>query len=100
MTEYNLTLTINGEPATTDDNFEVVNPATGQVFAYAPNATRKHIDAAVVAARNAFESWSTTPWSVRRDALHAFASRIDESRDELAVLLVREQGKPLASAAS
>lgn len=97
--DYNFSLTINGKPAAAEKQFDVVNPATGEVFASAPNATREHVDAAVAAARAAFESWSATTWSERRDALHAFAASIDENRDRLAELLVLEQGKPLASAA-
>jgi acyl-CoA reductase-like NAD-dependent aldehyde dehydrogenase len=96
---YNFSLTINGQAAAADDSFDVVNPASGQAFASAPNATSKHVEAAVRAARNAFDGWSKTPWAERRDALHAFASRIDADRNHLAELLVREQGKPLASAA-
>lgn len=99
MPNYHFSLTINGKAVEVEDHFDVVNPATGESFAKAPNATSKHIDAAVSAAKNAFAGWSATSWSGRREALHAFASQIDANRDELAELLVREQGKPLASAA-
>ena len=99
MPNYDFSLTINGEAVAGGDNFDVSNPATGDAFATAPNATSDQIDAAVSAARKAFRSWSVTPWSERRDALFAFAARIDANRDELTELLVLEQGKPLASAA-
>lgn len=98
MPDYNFSLTINGEAAATAERFDVINPATGEAFASAPNATREHVDAAVAAARAAFESWSATIWSERRDRLHAFAASVDDHRDELAELLVLEQGKPLVSA--
>jgi acyl-CoA reductase-like NAD-dependent aldehyde dehydrogenase len=96
---YNFSLTINGQAAAADDSFDVVNPASGEAFASAPNATSEHVEAAVRAARNAYDGWSKTPWGERRDALHAFAARIDADQNDLAELLVREQGKPLASAA-
>ena len=99
MSSYDFSLTINGETAVVDDYFDVVNPATGEAFTKAPNATCEHIDAAVTAAKNAFAGWSDTPWPERRKALHAFAARIDANRGDLAKLLVQEQGKPLASAA-
>ena len=100
VSHYESSLTIDGKATAVGDYFDVVNPATGEAFAAAPNATSEHVDAAVSAALNAFASWSATPWSGRRTALHAFADQIDANRDELAKLLVREQGKPLASAAS
>ena len=99
MPNYNFSLTINGQAAAADDSFDVVNPASGEAFASAPNATSEHVEAAVRAARNAYDGWSKTPWGERRDALHAFAARIDADQNDLAELLVREQGKPLASAA-
>ena len=51
------TLLIDGEPATGSSTLEVINPATGQVFARCPAAGRKELDRAVMAARRAFPGW-------------------------------------------
>ena len=98
MLTSEFTLTIDGKAANVDDSFDVVNPATEEVIAKAPNATREHIDAAVHAAHAAAVGWSACSWQQRRVALHGFAASIGENRDSLAELLVLEQGKPISSA--
>ena len=52
---------INGELVAGEATIEVVNPATGQPFATAPDCSPAQLDAAVAAARAAFKTW-------RRDA--------------------------------
>jgi len=75
--------------------FDVHDPATGDLVGRAPNATPGDLDAAVAAARAAFDSWSQTSDAERRAACAAVAAAIEAHAEELAQLLTREQGKPL-----
>ena len=89
---------INGKLEAGDLTLDVVNPATGRVFATAPRASGAQLDAAVEAAGRAFASWSATPIDDRRAALVRIAEVIDANADPLVRLLTAEQGKPLAEA--
>ena len=50
-------MTIAGEPAPTEATFGVKNPATGEVFAEAPECSRQQLDAAFDAAAKAGRDW-------------------------------------------
>ena len=75
----------------------VTNPSTGEVFAQAAAGEAAEIDAAVAAARRAFESgpWSKMPPAGRQRLLWRLAELIDAHADELALLEVLNTGKPL-----
>jgi acyl-CoA reductase-like NAD-dependent aldehyde dehydrogenase len=90
--------TIDGARVDGIEHFEVINPATGNAFAQAPEASREQLDQAVAAARRAFESWRAVPARERKKVLAGFAAAIRAQTQELAPLLTREQGKPLAAA--
>jgi acyl-CoA reductase-like NAD-dependent aldehyde dehydrogenase len=92
------THTIDGRPVDGVEFFDVINPATASAFARAPDASREQLELAVAAARRAFQSWRTVPAAQRREILFGFAAAIRERTQELAPLLTREQGKPLAAA--
>lgn len=89
---------IGGRLVGSDATFEVIDPATGEAFARCPDASREQFEAAVAAARAAFPDWSARPLAERRGALFAFADALAAAEDDLAPLLTREQGKPLADA--
>jgi acyl-CoA reductase-like NAD-dependent aldehyde dehydrogenase len=95
MTEY--TLTIDGKGESGEGSFDVVNPATGEPFAQAPRCSRAQLDAAMESAHRAFGPWQRDE-SRRRQALLACADAIKARLGELAPILTREQGKPLARA--
>jgi len=92
------THTIDGAPVEGVGFFEVIDPATATAFARAPDASREQLDLAVTAARRAFESWRAVPAHSRRQTLGGFAAAIRAQKQDLAHLLTREQGKPLAAA--
>jgi acyl-CoA reductase-like NAD-dependent aldehyde dehydrogenase len=92
-------LSIAGELVVADDTFEVVNPATGAALARAPAASIAQLDTAIAAARTAFTSWSALGYDARQRYLDAYADALAAHRDELARLLVLEQGKPLKTMA-
>jgi acyl-CoA reductase-like NAD-dependent aldehyde dehydrogenase len=93
MSEYGLI--INGEKVSTAETFPVVNPATEEVLAQCPAASREQLNAAVAAARAAFESWSQTADEERAAVCGKIAEVINGNAEELAGILTREQGKPL-----
>jgi len=92
------TLTIGGQAVAAQKTIGVVNPATEDVFAQAPDASREDLDAAVRAANEAFPSWRNTSLEERRALLNTMANRVEADVPNLAEILVREQGKSLANA--
>ncbi len=87
---------IGGRLVPGDKTFDVINPATGRVFARCPDASAQDLDQAVDAARKAFSSWSRLSFEERRAQLDRLAARLESSVEELAAILVKEQGKTLA----
>ena len=77
---------------------QVVNPATGQVFARYGVADRTLLDLAVQSALHAFSEWRTKPLSERGAVLLKIATLIQRNATQLAHLLTMEQGKPLEEA--
>jgi len=91
-------LLINGRLEDGDAEMDVINPATEEVLAVAPRASKAQLEKAVAAAKAAFPGWSATPLAERRKALQAVAQIVQANAHELARLLTQEQGKPLADA--
>lgn len=89
-------LLIDGQLSTSAAaSLEVINPATGAVFARCPAAGRAELDRAVAAARRAFGSWSALSFEERAAAIKRMAAVLRANQDSLAELLTREQGKPI-----
>jgi acyl-CoA reductase-like NAD-dependent aldehyde dehydrogenase len=91
-------MTIDGQAVPAEATFDVVNPATGEVFAQAPAATAADLDRAVAAATAAQKSWRAVPLEERKALLIKAAEAIEAHADELGALFMREQGRPLAMA--
>ncbi|WP_176590636.1 aldehyde dehydrogenase family protein [Sphingobium sp. EM0848] len=89
---------IDGELVAGAATMTVVNPATGHPFAQAPDASEEQLECVVAAATRAFPAWSARPIGERQALLVKAAEVIAAHVDELAALLTREQGKPLAAA--
>jgi acyl-CoA reductase-like NAD-dependent aldehyde dehydrogenase len=77
---------------------QVRDPATGEDVGKAPQARAAEADLAVQAAARAFAGWSQLPAAARGEILRAAAERVQEEVEPLALLLTREQGKPLREA--
>ncbi|QYU68938.1 aldehyde dehydrogenase family protein [Leptolyngbya sp. 15MV] len=92
------TATIDNRPVSTEASLPVVNPATEEVFAQAPDCGAAELDAAVAAARAAFPAWRAAPIAERQRLVRELAAAIREHRVELSRLLTREQGKPVPAA--
>ena len=80
------------------DTIEVHNAGTGEVMGRVPAGTEKDIDAAVAAARGAFESWSGTPPEMRAEFLEKISAALKARADELARTIAQEVGMPLKMA--
>jgi acyl-CoA reductase-like NAD-dependent aldehyde dehydrogenase len=91
-------LLIDGTAATAPSSLDVINPATGQVFARCPAAGRDELDSAVAAARRAFPAWRDLSYGDRAGRIRGFCESLKQHQDELARLLTMEQGKPIAQA--
>jgi acyl-CoA reductase-like NAD-dependent aldehyde dehydrogenase len=76
----------------------VLNPATEEVVATVPAASAADVDAAVVRATRAQAVWAALAPAERARALRRFASVVDEHREELARMEVREAGHPIGNA--
>jgi len=89
-------LTINGEQlAGAAGTFDVINPATEEVVVSAPLASVDQLDQAVAAATHAFKTWQHTSDAERQSLMHKIADLIEANADELAEIIVLEQGKPM-----
>ena len=88
-------LLINGEwvPGTGPE-CEVENPATEQLAGISTQASPSEVEAAVEAARTAFQPWTRTPVSERVAFLRRLHDVIAERADRFADLVTREQGSP------
>ena len=75
---------------------DIINPATGKVYATSPNSRQSDIDAAMSAADRAFHVWKESTPSQRALALFRIADAIEARKDEFIALEVENCGKPVA----
>jgi succinate-semialdehyde dehydrogenase/glutarate-semialdehyde dehydrogenase len=80
--------------------FPVENPATGEVISHVPYDGPAEATAAVDAAEGAAPTWAATPPRSRSDLLRRTFELMLRDRDELAELIVAENGKSRADAAA
>ncbi|MFZ0833096.1 MAG: aldehyde dehydrogenase [Mycobacterium sp.] len=80
----------------TDQVIEVHSPATGEYVGKVPLATAADVDAAVAAARAAFDSgpWPTTPPAERAAVIQAAVKLLEDRKDYFTYLLTCETGQP------
>jgi aldehyde dehydrogenase (NAD+) len=91
-------LFIDGEyvGATGGADSEVIDPATGEVWASVPRASKEDIDRAVAAARGAFPKWSGLTPTERAARMLAWADAIERRSAPLATTNTLENGSPIA----
>jgi len=92
-----VSMTIGGERRAAPSSFGVVNPATGEVHAEAPDCSREQLDEAFEAASKAYVDWRTD-LDARREALRACADACFANAEKIGPVLTQEQGKPLKDA--
>ncbi|AXB44955.1 aldehyde dehydrogenase family protein [Amycolatopsis albispora] len=74
---------------------DVVNPATEEVIDRVPEGTAADVDAAVAAARRAFESWAATPAEQRCGYLGRLAAKLKERNQVIAETITADMGAPV-----
>lgn len=94
------TLFIDGEwtPPVGDDLIEVINPATEQVIGAVPHGTAADVDAAVAAARRAFDPLISV--AQRRERIAAVIDALDKRLPDIAETITAEMGAPVRIAQS
>ena len=89
---------IGGRRVTTAATRPVENPATGEQLAAVPEATADHVAEALAAAAAAQRAWARASHPQRAEVLAAVMAEIDRHAEELARIVVAEQGKPITEA--
>src|SRR5690349_9871782 len=79
-------------------SIEVHNAGTGEVMGRVPAGDERDVDAAIKAARGAFETWSNTAPSARAEVLEKISTGLKARADELARTIAQEVGMPLKMA--
>jgi len=77
---------------------DVINPATEETLGYIPHGNSEDVDAAVSAAREAFEPWANTSIEERIAFLRKIQVGLEERLDEIATLISMEVGTPIKMA--
>ena len=95
MSDYNLL--IDGKMVAGDQTMPVINPATEEVLAQCPRASKAQLDAAVAAAKAAFPAWAATPIDERRKLVNKMADVIEANAAELARMLTRSRASRWAT---
>lgn len=90
-------LFINGKFVNSKDGtrYKTINPATEEVLSEIVQAGKKDVDAAVKAAKNAYQKWSKLSGATRGKYLYRIARILQERSREFAVLESINNGKPI-----
>ncbi|HEY8907803.1 MAG TPA: aldehyde dehydrogenase family protein, partial [Rhodoferax sp.] len=90
---------INGERVDAHDRatFDCISPIDGRLLTTVARCQAADIDAAVAAARAAFEDkrWSGMPPAARKRVMIKFADQLLAHADELALMETLDMGKPI-----
>jgi len=89
---YNI---IGGQRLAAVRKLSVVNPATGKELATVPDIDRDGLERAISAAREAFPTWSSTPYRARKTVLIEMVHVIEQHMEELSALLTSEHSPRL-----
>lgn len=79
---------------------DVLDPATDEIIGKVAHATRADLDAALAAVDRGFKVWSATSAFDRSKLMRKAADILRERAGQIAVMMTREQGKPLDQAKS
>lgn len=93
-------LFINGRwvASTGSGTIDVINSTTEEVMGRIPEGTAEDVNAAVAAARAAFESWSVAPVEERARFLQLIADKLTMRKEEIATVIANEVGMPVPMA--
>ncbi len=74
---------------------EVTNPFNGELIGSVPSLTQQDVEDAVAFSHHAQVSWAAKTPQERATLLQKWADLIDANREDLAIIMTTEQGKPL-----
>jgi len=97
-TLFNNHLFINDQWIASDSQFDVRNPANGQLITQVANATVEQAQTAIDAAHAAFPAWAAKTGKQRAEVLRKWFDLILLHTEDLALILTAEQGKPISEA--
>lgn len=89
---------VGGEWVSTGSTRPVDNPATGETFTAVPEAKPGHVDRALEKAKSAQREWARCSLQHRASILSRIVDQVDEHAEELAQIVVAEQGKTIVEA--
>lgn len=100
MSKQQLQNFVNGQyvASRSDSASDIFNPATGLVYASAPNSNDEDVAEAYRSAEKAFEQWRLTTPGERQLALLKIADAFEQRADEIAAVESQDTGKPLVMA--
>ncbi len=78
--------------------FQSINPATGEVSWSGKAASKAQVEAAIAAARAAYETWSRRPFDERAGILQAYADIVRSRTEEIAGAISADMGKTMKEA--
>ncbi len=79
-------------------SIQSINPATGDVLETLEPTSPQQIQSVLASAHAAFLEWRTQPFARRSALMHAAARELRARKDEYAVTMTREMGKPIVQA--
>ena len=90
---------VNGEyvESRSDETLDIINPATGQVYATAANSNAADVQSAFKAADAAFDDWSMHTPGERQLALLKIADAFEARAEEIAAIESENTGKPIGT---
>ena len=77
------------------DLFQSLNSARNEVVWEGRSASAEQVDTAVAAAREAFPEWARQSFTSRLEIAKRFAQLIDDNKENLALAIAQDTGKPL-----
>ena len=91
---------INGKllPSLSGEMIEVLNPYNQEVIGTVPKSTRSDVEEALKSSQKAQKKWCKLPAQKRASYLTEIADLLELHKEEMAVLLTKEHGKPLTQA--
>ncbi|RIL70649.1 aldehyde dehydrogenase [Staphylococcus devriesei] len=93
-------LFINNEfvASKSNETMDVINPATGETIDTITFATEEEVNDAIEKSKHAQREWEQVPAPTRAEHVKLLIPLLEQNKDELANLYVKEQGKTLAEA--
>ena len=81
--------------ASDEATIEVTNPFNAEVIGTIPSLTKQDVDDAVAYAHDVQVAWAAKTAQERATLLQKWADLIDDNKEDLAIIMTAEQGKPL-----